>query len=137
MTTATKTRCEVDDQIVEWTSPDRDLQIHEGDLILDNGKFALVKNLELIVGKSKVRYVLAPGGLRMADAADLVAVRRYTETSESSSFATARLSPQSDLVSTRVEVTDPGKYCLAIARCDSEIIADLRPYNDRHNAFKE
>lgn len=84
-TVKTKTCCEVVDQIVEWTSPDGTLNIEPGDLILWNGALEQVATVEV---RSEVYTVLfsfeGSGALRRAKVTDLVAVRRYTETSESS-----------------------------------------------------
>lgn len=87
MDTATKTRCEVVDQILAWTTPDGDLQIEAGDLILWERQFETVTKIgrddEMPTFSVRVEldghdpvYLVAPD--------QLVAVRRYTETEESS-----------------------------------------------------
>ena len=83
MPDTTTTRCEVVDQIVEWTSADGTLNIQSGDLILENGRFQLVADVRTEDVGYQVKYSLRGlTGLRRAHISDLVAVRRYTETSE-------------------------------------------------------
>lgn len=83
MTTTVKTRCEVVDQILEWTNADGALNIHEGDLILWLGEFEVVSEIKL-TGNGTIVHVAfeGRGGLRHAGPSDLVAVRRYVETTE-------------------------------------------------------
>lgn len=88
MDTATapvKTRCEVVDQIIEWTDKDGRLQIHEGDLILDGGKLEQVARIGFTsdVYRDRVAYKLdGVEGVSLAGVDELVAVRRYIETTE-------------------------------------------------------
>jgi len=83
-TTATKTHCEVLDQIVDWTKPDGSLNVQVGDLILEDGRFEQVSFLRQAAGtKFSIHYKL-DGEPFVRDAAPdgLVAVRRYVETTE-------------------------------------------------------
>ena len=83
MTTATKTRCEVLDQIVEWTKPDGTLNIQVGDLVVEKGQFELVADARVSSNGFRVEYALKDRvGLRSAAPSDVVAVRRYVESTE-------------------------------------------------------
>ena len=85
MDTATKTRCEVVDQIIEWTDKDGVLQIEQGDLVLEGGQFEKVtrlywdRELDRHVG---VSYDGSDDTVHWKRPDELVAVRRYTETTE-------------------------------------------------------
>lgn len=82
-TATTKTRCEVVDQIVEWTRPDGTLNIEAGDLILDDGQFELVSEIRLVNSGLRVEFKIDSRGAARSAAPDrLVAVRRYIETTE-------------------------------------------------------
>jgi hypothetical protein len=81
--TTTKTRCEVLDQIVEWTRPDGTLNIEAGDLILEYGKLQQIACITLVDDGGFVRYELeGVPGPDFAAPTDMVAVRRYIETAE-------------------------------------------------------
>ncbi|MFG1857566.1 hypothetical protein ACGFJT_37430 [Actinomadura geliboluensis] len=75
-------RCEVVDQIIEWTEEDGALQIEQGDLILDDGQLRQIDHVAL-EGESLVSYSFdrEVGGFS-ARRDGLVAVRRYIETEE-------------------------------------------------------
>lgn len=82
MDTATKTRCEVVDQIIPWTDADGRLNIEVGDLVLDGGDFKQIDYVALD-GKTLVGYSFDGHlGVDFANQDDLVAVRRYIETTE-------------------------------------------------------
>ncbi len=82
MGTTTATRCEVVDQIIEWTDTDDTLQIYVGDLVVDDGQFKQIDYVELD-GESLVGYSFDGHlGVDFARRTDLVAVRRYIETTE-------------------------------------------------------
>lgn len=74
--------CEVVDQIVSWTDKDGRLNIHEGDLILDGSSLELIAEIEL--GLDGGAHYMLEGRDRSFSAAgdELVAVRRYVETTE-------------------------------------------------------
>lgn len=84
MTTTVKTRCEVVDQIVEWTDSTGQLTIHAGDLVVEGGRFEMVSEIhwdgtidpDVLVGFDGHNV------LRRKHPADVVAVRRYIETEE-------------------------------------------------------
>lgn len=84
MGTTTKTRCETVDQIVEWTDKDGTLQIEPGDMILHVREFEVIATISRTPDPRHVRYTLesSPRQNRYARVHDLVAVRRYIETSE-------------------------------------------------------
>lgn len=77
--------CQVVDQILAWTTPDGALQIRQGDLILDGGKFEQITRIGFTddVYKDRVAFVLeGVAGVSLAACDALVAVRRYVETTE-------------------------------------------------------
>lgn len=83
MATTTKTRCEVVDQILAWTTPDGTLQIEPGDLIVHDGAFEQLADVDILEGGEMVCYRLADlTGTEFAGVEELVAVRRYVETTE-------------------------------------------------------
>jgi hypothetical protein len=84
MDTATKTHCQVVDQIVEWTAKDGTLNIEVGDLVLHDGRFELVTEIHWNPAKSMHVAVGFDhqGTLAFKDPYWLVAVRRYIETTE-------------------------------------------------------
>ena len=81
--TKTETRCEVLDQIVEWTDQQGRLNVGVGDLVLDNDQLKLVSEITFNRLHRKV-YVQFDnvGPARDKDPAAPVAVRRYVETTE-------------------------------------------------------
>ena len=84
MDTTTKTRCQVVDQIVEWTSQDGTPDIAVGDLVLNDGRFELVT--EIHWNPTRSMHVAVGfdgrGALAFKNPYGLVAVRRYIETTE-------------------------------------------------------
>lgn len=80
--TTTKTRCETVDQIVEWTAPDGALQIQEGDLILDGGNLEQVAEIERGIDGGVVYRLDGHELSRHVCSDEMVAVRRYIETTE-------------------------------------------------------
>jgi hypothetical protein len=82
-TATTKTRCDVADQIPAWTTPDGTLQVEKGDLILDDGGFQLLAAVTLVEdGRADFVAFTVEGRTetQYAGKAELVAVRRYVET---------------------------------------------------------
>jgi hypothetical protein len=81
-TPASKARCEVVDQIIEWTDKDGNLQIHAGDLVLHRGRFEALATVGR-TGAGQVRYALEHWpSVEFAAPDHMVAVRRYVETTE-------------------------------------------------------
>ena len=85
MDTATKTRCVVVDQIIEWTDKDGALQIEPGDLIVDDGQLKQLDHVAL-EGEALVGYSFdGHHGVEFARRDEVVAVRRYIVTTEEES----------------------------------------------------
>lgn len=84
MDTATKTRCDVVDLILEWTDKDGNLQVESGDLIVHYGSFEQLATVEIVADDPTfVRYTLAGlTGAEFVGVDELVAVRRYITTEE-------------------------------------------------------
>lgn len=81
-TVTTKTRCEVVDQILAWTRPDGTLQVEAGDLVVDGGEFKLLAEV-VRLDRTLVQYSFdGEHGIEYAAVDELVAVRRYIETTE-------------------------------------------------------
>jgi hypothetical protein len=83
-TVAQAPTCRVVDLIVQWTNEDRDLQVREGDLVVDDGDLKLVAEVEWFPAHSARVRVGYEGedALRSYDPDTWVAVRRYVDSED-------------------------------------------------------